>query len=65
MKLVIQKLYKDKTISKENIFYINKEFMAFDHINSYQDLKGAFSVFLKQKNKGKIFVGIDEIQEVS
>lgn len=64
LKSIIQKLYKENTIKKENIFYINKELFDFDHVKNYEDLKKEFWIFLNKTVKWKIFVWIDEIQEI-
>ncbi len=64
LKLIIQKLYSEKQIPKENFFYINKELPDFDDIKNYEDLKNKFNEFLKTKKEWKIFVWIDEIQEI-
>lgn len=65
LKSIIQKLYTEKKINIDNIFYINKELFNFDHIKNYEDLKNEFRDFLKKKKGGKIFVWIDEIQEIT
>lgn len=64
LKSFIQKLHLSKTIPEENIFYVNKELMRFDHIKGYNDLKESFYDFLQQKKEWKVFVWIDEIQEI-
>ena len=63
LKQIIQKL--SKKIPINNFFYINKENLAWDKVKTYQDLQTEFEIFLKQINdKNKIFVWIDEIQEI-
>lgn len=64
LKSIIQKLVKKNDIFKENIFYINKELPFFDDIKTYSDLREKFELFLKNTKKWKIFVWIDEIQEI-
>ena len=65
LKAIIKKLYKEKSILKQNIFYINKELSQFDHINEYNDLKKEFEIFLSHSSKNnKIFIWIDEAQEI-
>ena len=64
LKSIIQKLYKNNEIKKENFFYINKELILFDHIKNYDDLKNEFLEFLKIKKDWKFFVWIDEVQEI-
>ena len=41
---MIQKLYREKKLKIENIFYINKELFVFDHIQKYDDLKNEFAL---------------------
>lgn len=64
LKSIIQKLYNEKTIKLENFFYINKELFDFDHIKNYDDLKWEFEKFLQNKKEWKIFIWIDEIQDI-
>jgi len=64
LKSIIQKLVKNNNIISENIFYINKELPIFDDIKNYDNLKNKFKEFLENKKEWKIFVGIDEIQEI-
>lgn len=64
LKSVIQQLVENQSIKKENIFYINKELFECDHIKEYDDLKSEFAKFLSSTTSGRIFVGIDEIQEI-
>ncbi|MDQ7010116.1 MAG: ATP-binding protein [Candidatus Gracilibacteria bacterium] len=62
---IIQKLFKGKYIEKGNIFYINKESLKFDFIIDYKDLQKEFELFLNKANLNKkIFIGIDEIQDI-
>ncbi len=65
LKSIIQKLHKEKQIPHNNFFYVNKDLPDFDYINTYEDLKIKFEEFLKQTQKGRFFVGIDEIQEIT
>ena len=56
----------DKKIFFENeIFYVNKEWLKFDEIKNYDDLKKYFFDW-KEKNKvwEKFLIAIDEIQEI-
>jgi predicted AAA+ superfamily ATPase len=64
LKNVIQNLVNRKEIYVENIFYINKELPFFDEIKEYDDLKNSFWEFIKKTKSWKIFVWIDEIQEI-
>ncbi len=65
LKSLIQELVKEKIIIKKNIFYINKEDLEFDYLKDYNDLNKDFKNFIKNINPNKkIFVWIDEIQEI-
>jgi len=64
LKLLIQKLYREKLIPLKNFFYINKELPTFDNIKTYKDLEAEFKKFLQNTVDWKIFVWIDEIQEI-
>ena len=64
LKSVIQKLVENSEILIENIFYINKELPVFDDVKNYDNLKEKFEKFLQNKKEWKIFVWIDEIQEI-
>lgn len=62
MKLLIEKLKKDK-IPKKNIIYINKELLEFDDIKTYFDLNN-YVVNRSKKRNGTIYLFIDEVQEI-
>lgn len=64
LKSIIKYLYESKTIKEENFFYINKELPIYDHIKNYDDLKNEFQIFLKTTSPWKIFIWIDEIQDI-
>ena len=52
-------------VDAKQIFYINKEYIAFDFIKNYQDLDALIQVYeAKMKPQGKIYLFIDEIQNV-
>ncbi|WP_291118284.1 ATP-binding protein [Flavobacterium sp. UBA6135] len=64
LRQIAEKLIKQK-IPAENIFYLNKEFTDFDFVNSYKDLELLIENYKKEINpKGKIYVLIDEIQNI-
>ncbi|MFD2556014.1 ATP-binding protein [Sphingobacterium tabacisoli] len=49
----------------ENIFYINKEFTDFDFLRTYKDLSSLISTYKRKlQPKGKIWIFIDEIQNI-
>lgn len=52
-------------IHPENIFYINKEFIDFDFVRNYKDLDKLIKLYKTKLNpKGKIYLFIDEIQNI-
>ncbi len=60
------KFLLDKGIFKKNeIFYINKEFISFDYIKTYDDLKREFFKWKKENGVGDyFFIALDEVQEI-
>ncbi|MEA3450124.1 MAG: ATP-binding protein [Patescibacteria group bacterium] len=52
-------------VLRKNIFYLNKELVEFDEIKNYQDLSKLIKEYKKElKIKGKVYVFIDEVQEI-
>lgn len=52
-------------IPTKNIFYLNKEFTDFDFVSSYKDLEKLIEIYKEQiLPKGKVFLLIDEIQNI-
>jgi len=64
LKTLMQHLYHAKIIPLENFFYVNKEHSQFTTIRTHQDLRKLFETFLKTTKPGRIFIGIDEIQDI-
>jgi len=53
-------------VSPKNVFYLNKEFIEFDEIIDYKDLDKLIKFYLnKIKPKGKVYLFIDEIQNIT
>ena len=53
-------------VNPKNIFYINKEFTSFDFVSDYKDLEQLVTIYKsKLKPKGKIYLFIDEIQNIA
>ncbi len=52
-------------VEPNQIFYLNKEYIVFDFIKDYQDLDALIQYYKEQeKPKGKIYLFIDEIQNI-
>ena len=52
-------------VSPENILYVNMEFVDFDFISNYKDLKALIDLYKSElKPEGKIYIFIDEIQNI-
>lgn len=56
----------EKGIPKENILYINKEYLEYDFVEDYKHLEQIFQIYKKKLSpKGKIYLFIDEVQIIS
>ncbi|HBX50473.1 MAG: AAA family ATPase [Bacteroidetes bacterium RIFOXYA12_FULL_35_11] len=65
LRQLITKLISQK-VNPRNIFYLNKESVDFDYIENYKQLKKLIDLYLlKIKPRGKVYILLDEIQEVS
>ena len=55
LRQIIKHLIKEQGVNPKNIFYLNKEFLAFDEIKTGTDLKNLFEYYKKELNiTGKI-----------
>lgn len=55
-----------KGVHPNNIFYLNKEYIDFDFVNHYSDLELLIKQYqLTLKPKGKIYLFLDEIQNIA
>ena len=64
MRQVIHLLLKQQ-VNPRNIFYFNKEYLAFDEISGYNDLNNLIEEYFKEiKPNGKIYLFFDEIQQI-
>lgn len=53
-------------IDPRNIFYVNKEFTDFDFISDYKELEALLKLYReKLKPEGKVWLFIDEVQNIS
>ena len=58
-------LVTKKNVNPRNIFYLNKEYIAFKDIQTGDDLHELFGFYKKKLNpKGKIYLFLDEIQNI-
>lgn len=65
LKQLVMQLIESENVARENILCINLEFLAFDFIKTYKDLEDLFQYYKQEiKPKGKIYLFIDEIQNV-
>lgn len=56
----------EQGINPRNLFYINKEFTDFDFVSNYKDLDTLLKIYKqKLKPKGKIWLFIDEVQNIT
>ena len=64
LRQIIQKLIKEK-VNPKNIFYLNKEMVDFDEIGNYKDLQKLIEYYKKElKPRGKVYILLDEVQEI-
>lgn len=53
-------------VNPKNIFYVNKEFLDFEFVSDYKALENLVKLYKsKLKPKGKIYLFIDEIQNIA
>lgn len=65
MRQLISYLIQEERVPKHNIIYINKENIAFEFIQNYHDVQTMVDHHQKKNNlKGKIYVLLDEVQEI-
>ncbi len=65
LRQIIHYLISQKATNPKNIFYLNKEYIAFDEIKTANDLDLLFNFYKeKLKPKGKIYLFLDEIQNI-
>ena len=64
LRQLIHRLIQDG-VKPGNIFYLNKELVEFDEISNYKQLAKLIEFYRQEmKVKGKIFILLDEIQEI-
>lgn len=61
----IAQSFLNKGVKANQLFYLNKEYIAFDVIKDYVDLDKLIQFYRKElKPKGKIYLFLDEIQNI-
>ncbi len=66
MRQVMLFLIENLKVNPKNIFYLNKEYLEYDAIKGYEDLTKLVSSYKNRfKPKGKIYLFLDEIQNIS
>jgi predicted AAA+ superfamily ATPase len=65
LRQIINYLTSVRGVYPQNIFYINKEYTAFDEIKSSSDLDALFIYYRQQFSlTGKIYIFLDEVQNI-
>ncbi len=65
LRQIINYLLVEKNVNPKNIFYVNKEYTAFDKVKNARDLEDLFQIYEMELNvSGKIYLFLDEIQDV-
>lgn len=65
LRQIINYLTSMKGVNPQNIFYINKEYTAYDDIKSSSDLDALFIYYRQRFNvSGKIYIFLDEVQNI-
>lgn len=63
---LIDFLINEENINPKNIFYLNKELYEFDSLEKASDLADLISLYEKElKIEGKVYIFIDEIQNIT
>lgn len=55
----------DSGVNKANTFFVNKEYLPFDFVRTYSDLEDLLQEYKRElKPEGKIYIFLDEVQEI-
>jgi len=66
LRQIINTLITGHSVNPKNIFYLNKEFTAYDEITSAEKLEELFTYYLEKiQPSGKIYIFLDEVQNIS
>ena len=67
--VILRQTIKDlvaQGVSPTNIFYLNKEYTDFDFVSDYKDLDMLIKAYLElQKPHGKVYLFVDEVQDIA
>ncbi len=65
LRMIIDHLIKDHSVPRKNILYINKDIAQLDFIDSSAVLQQVVQAYReKLKPKGKVYIFLDEVQEI-
>ena len=65
LRQIINYLTSVKGVNPQNIFYLNKEYTAFDEVKTSSDLEALFNYYRQQFSlTGKIYIFLDEVQNI-
>jgi predicted AAA+ superfamily ATPase len=65
LRQIINYLTSERGVNPQNIFYVNKEYTAFDEIKTSSDLDALFIYYRQQFSlTGKIYIFLDEVQNI-
>ncbi|MBA7547460.1 hypothetical protein ES705_39882 [subsurface metagenome] len=65
LRQIISFLTEHKKVNPQNIFFVNKEYTAFDDIKTATDLENLFSYYKEHYQvNGKIYIFLDEVQNI-
>jgi len=65
LRQIMNFLVSDKKVNPKNIFFVNKEFTAFDDIQTASDLEELFTFYKAElKVEGRIYLFLEEVQNI-
>ena len=65
LRQIMNYLVEKKQISPQNIFYLNKEYIVYEDINTTKDLANLFEYYKQELNvTGKVYIFLDEVQNI-
>ena len=65
LRQIMNFLISNRNVDPKNLFFVNKEFIAFDDIRTASDLEELFAYYRKQLQvEGKIYLFLDEVQNI-